>query len=100
MTKIPITELKSDNIKQMIYLIRQAYNKLTVREKRILELRLGLCLDIPKTLKEVSRQFSVSSERIRGIEIKAFEKIEDDWQKDDDDYEIIENIYENKELLK
>ncbi len=55
------------------YLIK-AMKKLNEREKRIFEAR-RLSED-PLTLEELSKEFGVSRERIRQIEVRAFEKIQ------------------------
>jgi RNA polymerase sigma-32 factor len=46
---------------------------LTEREKEIISSRQ--LSDEPKTLEELSRVFKVSRERVRQIEVKAFEKL-------------------------
>ena len=48
---------------------------LTVREKRVLELRLGLEDGRSRTLEEVGQHFGVTRERIRQIEAKALRKL-------------------------
>jgi len=48
---------------------------LTYREKRVLELRFGIATDHPHTLEEVGKEFGVTRERIRQIEVKAFKKL-------------------------
>lgn len=45
------------------------------REKEIIELRFGLKDDHQRTLEEVGREFGVTRERIRQIEVKALEKL-------------------------
>jgi RNA polymerase sigma-32 factor len=55
-------------------LVGQALERLDDRERRILfERRLR---DDPSTLEALSRQFSVSRERVRQIEVRAFEKVQ------------------------
>lgn len=55
-------------------LLSQAMEDLTERERHILtERRL---IDEPKTLEELSEQYGVSRERIRQIEVRAFEKLQ------------------------
>ena len=55
-------------------LLQQAMESLNDREKHILaERRLA---DDPKTLEELSQVYSVSRERIRQIEVRAFEKLQ------------------------
>lgn len=50
-------------------------DKLTPRERRVLELRCGLIDGHPRTLEEVGREFKVTRERIRQIESKAAHKL-------------------------
>ncbi|MFH0873383.1 MAG: sigma-70 family RNA polymerase sigma factor [Candidatus Komeilibacteria bacterium] len=49
---------------------------LSPREQRILEMRFGLSDGIAHTLEEVGQEFGVTRERIRQIEAKALEKIQ------------------------
>jgi len=55
--------------------VHEILNDLTPKEKRILEMRVGLADGINHTLEEVGKEFSVTRERIRQIEAKAHEKI-------------------------
>ncbi len=55
--------------------INEILSDLTPRERKILEMRYGLKDGIRHTLEEVGREFSVTRERIRQIEVKALEKI-------------------------
>ena len=55
-------------------LLREAMDGLNDREKRILEARR--LSDSPITLEELSEEFGVSRERVRQIEVRAFEKIQ------------------------
>ena len=48
---------------------------LTAREERVLRLRFGIGMDTDHTLEEVGQQFSLTRERIRQIEAKAFRKL-------------------------
>src|SRR5688500_16849464 len=48
--------------------VRRMLDTLNERERRVLELRYGLCGEEPCTATEVSRRFNVSRERIRQIE--------------------------------
>jgi RNA polymerase sigma-32 factor len=55
-------------------LLIEAMQSLTDREKQILtERRL---VDEPRTLEELSQEFGVSRERVRQIEVRAFEKLQ------------------------
>ena len=55
-------------------LLHQAMNGLNERERRIFEARR--MSDEPMTLEDLSQEFNVSRERIRQIEVKAYEKVE------------------------
>ncbi len=55
-------------------LLHQAMNGLNERERRIFEARR--MSDDPMTLEDLSQEFNVSRERIRQIEVKAYEKVE------------------------
>jgi RNA polymerase sigma-32 factor len=54
--------------------LSEAMDTLTDREKRIFEARR--LTDEPLTLEELSTEFGVSRERIRQIEVRAFEKVQ------------------------
>jgi len=54
--------------------LRQALTVLNPRERRIFEARR--LVDEPITLEELSTEFGVSRERVRQIEVRAFEKIQ------------------------
>jgi RNA polymerase sigma-32 factor len=55
-------------------MLSEALDSLNEREKHILtERRL---IDEPKTLEELSQVYSVSRERVRQIEVRAFEKLQ------------------------
>lgn len=56
--------------------VRESMKDLTPREQKILEMRFGLTDGISHTLEEVGREFDVTRERIRQIEAKALEKIQ------------------------
>ncbi|MFC1686989.1 sigma-70 family RNA polymerase sigma factor [Patescibacteria group bacterium] len=51
--------------------------ELSPREQKILEMRFGLKDGVAHTLEEVGQEFGVTRERIRQIEAKALEKIEE-----------------------
>jgi RNA polymerase sigma-32 factor len=55
-------------------LLSQALTKLTDRERRVFEARR--LQDEPATLEDLSQEFGVSRERIRQIEVRAFEKVQ------------------------
>lgn len=56
--------------------VQAAMSDLTPREQKILEMRFGLVDGVSHTLEEVGREFDVTRERIRQIEAKALEKIQ------------------------
>jgi RNA polymerase primary sigma factor len=56
--------------------VLEAMRDLTPREQKILEMRFGLEDGVSHTLEEVGREFDVTRERIRQIEAKALEKIQ------------------------
>ena len=55
-------------------LLVEALDKLTERERQVFEARR--LKDDPATLEQLSQQFGVSRERIRQIEVRAFEKVQ------------------------
>ena len=55
--------------------IQKLLNTLTDKEKKIIQLRVGLTDSFPRTLEEVGREFGVTRERIRQIESKAIQKM-------------------------
>jgi RNA polymerase sigma-32 factor len=54
--------------------LKEALTKLTERERRVIEARK--LQDEPATLDDLSKEFEVSRERIRQIEVRAFEKLQ------------------------
>lgn len=69
--KVAALQLLKDHVKQVI-------KELSPREQKILEMRFGLTDGITHTLEEVGQEFGVTRERIRQIEAKALERIEED----------------------
>ncbi|MFN4143545.1 RNA polymerase sigma factor RpoH [Aestuariivirga sp.] len=75
---------ESDNQEEMLVqseeqsmrqgLLRDAMQKLTDRERRVFEARR--LQDDPATLEDLSQEFGVSRERIRQIEVRAFDKVQ------------------------
>lgn len=57
--------------------VREIIKELSPREQKILEMRFGLTDGVSHTLEEVGQEFGVTRERIRQIEAKALEKIEE-----------------------
>lgn len=56
--------------------VRSSIKDLQPREQKILEMRFGLIDGVSHTLEEVGKEFDVTRERIRQIEAKALEKIQ------------------------
>ena len=56
--------------------LRHALEKLSYRERRVLELRYGLGGEHPRTLDQVGRTFNVTRERIRQIENQSLKKLQ------------------------
>ena len=56
--------------------VLQIIRELSPREQKILEMRFGLLDGVSHTLEEVGQEFDVTRERIRQIEAKALEKIQ------------------------
>jgi len=55
--------------------IDEILETLSLRERKVLELRFGLRDDRQRTLEEVGKEFGVTRERIRQIEAKALRKL-------------------------
>jgi RNA polymerase sigma-32 factor len=66
--------VESEELSMRSKLLGKALDKLNDRERRVFEARR--LRDEPLTLEELSQEFSVSRERIRQIEVRAFEKIQ------------------------
>jgi len=67
--RIAALELLRDHVKAAI-------SHLTPREQKILQMRFGLGDGVAHTLEEVGQEFGVTRERIRQIEAKALEKVQ------------------------
>ena len=68
-------------------LLNKAMGKLDDREKYILSQRK--LIDTPLTLEELSKEYNISRERVRQIEVRAFEKL----QKNIKQFAIEENLW-------
>ena len=68
-----IIEKKDEYLKRKKLFIK-ALDILNPREKQIIELRR--LSDKPKKLEELSKKYNISRERVRQIEVKAFEKLQ------------------------
>ncbi len=66
---------KSEEMKERMALLNDALGVLNERERAIFEARR--LRDNPLTLEELAQQHNVSRERIRQIEVRAFEKVQD-----------------------
>ncbi len=55
--------------------IREILKTLTPREEKVLKMRFGIDVASEHTLEEVGKDFSVTRERIRQIEVKALKKL-------------------------
>jgi len=70
---------ESEEMDQRKELLANAMTSLNEREKKIFAARR--LADEPQTLEELSGEFGVSRERIRQIEVRAFEKVQKAVQK-------------------
>ena len=66
--------VKSDEFSMRMELLEQAMAGLNEREQKIITARK--LTEKPKTLEQLSTEFNVSRERIRQIEVRAFEKLQ------------------------
>jgi RNA polymerase primary sigma factor len=67
--KVAALQLLKDHVREII-------GELSPREQKILEMRFGIDDGVAHTLEEVGQEFGVTRERIRQIEAKALEKIQ------------------------
>ena len=72
--------VEQDELSQRRSMLSHAMSVLNDREKRIFEAR-RLAED-PMTLEELSGEFDISRERVRQIEVRAFEKVQEAVQAD------------------
>jgi RNA polymerase sigma-32 factor len=66
--------VESEEKRMRLDLLTEAMDKLTDRERRVFEARR--IQEDPATLEDLSQEFGVSRERIRQIEVRAFEKVQ------------------------
>jgi RNA polymerase sigma-32 factor len=66
--------VESEEKRLRLDLLTDALDKLTDRERRVFEMRR--MQEDPATLEDLSQEFGVSRERIRQIEVRAFEKVQ------------------------
>jgi RNA polymerase sigma-32 factor len=66
--------VESEEKRLRLDLLTEALDKLTDRERRVFEARR--MQEDPATLEDLSQEFGVSRERIRQIEVRAFEKVQ------------------------
>ena len=68
----PIDAAENKFLKATLF---ELLNSLTPRQRRVLELRFGLIDGKERTLEEVGKEFNVTRERIRQIEMKALARL-------------------------
>jgi RNA polymerase primary sigma factor len=67
---------KAASLRLLAEHVKSIIEELTPRERKILEMRFGLVDGVAHTLEEVGQEFGVTRERIRQIETKALEKMQ------------------------
>ncbi len=68
----PVETVVSDDLKERV---REVLKSLTPREEKVLKMRFGIDVASEHTLEEVGKDFAVTRERIRQIEVKALKKL-------------------------
>jgi RNA polymerase primary sigma factor len=68
-TAVTPTEAVSETLLKLH--LREALDELPERERQIIELRFGMKDDRPRTLEEVGREFDITRERVRQIQMKT-----------------------------
>ncbi len=68
----PADTVASSDLKDRV---REVLKTLTPREEKVLKMRFGIDVASEHTLEEVGKDFSVTRERIRQIEVKALKKL-------------------------
>lgn len=69
---LPSEAIASTDLKERV---REVLKTLTPREEKVLKMRFGIDVASEHTLEEVGKDFSVTRERIRQIEVKALRKL-------------------------
>ena len=72
--------IEQDELDTRRRMLARAMGVLNDRERRIFEARR--LSDEPVTLEDLSAEFDISRERVRQIEVRAFEKVQEAVQKD------------------
>jgi RNA polymerase sigma-32 factor len=72
--------IEQDELETRRLMLARAMSVLNDRERRIFEAR-RLAED-PVTLEDLSAEFDISRERVRQIEVRAFEKVQEAVQKE------------------
>lgn len=68
----PVESVVNDDLKERV---REVLKTLTPREEKVLKMRFGIDVASEHTLEEVGKDFAVTRERIRQIEVKALKKL-------------------------
>ncbi len=68
----PVDAVVNEDLKEKV---REILKTLTPREEKVLKMRFGIDVASEHTLEEVGKDFSVTRERIRQIEVKALRKL-------------------------
>jgi RNA polymerase primary sigma factor len=68
----PADTVANNDLKERV---REVLKTLTPREEKVLKMRFGIDVAAEHTLEEVGKDFSVTRERIRQIEVKALKKL-------------------------
>ena len=72
--------IEQDELETRRRMLAKAMGVLNDRERRIFEARR--LAEEPVTLEELSSEFDISRERVRQIEVRAFEKVQEAVQKE------------------
>ena len=68
----PVDSVVNDDLKERV---REVLKSLAPREEKVLKMRFGIDVASEHTLEEVGKDFAVTRERIRQIEVKALRKL-------------------------